>query len=335
MDEKGQLPVEIRKKKRQFLIKEKDIIMFDSGKKPDERTIPEIIEGGLILLDKPAGPTSHQVSSWVRDILKVKKTGHCGTLDPQVTGVLPVAVGRATRIVDALKDAGKEYVGIIHLHRDCSEKRIRKVFEDFTGDIYQFPPRKSAVKRRLRIRTIYYLNLLEIKGRDILIRVGCQGGTYIRTLAVDIGDALGVGGQLKALRRTKVGPFDEENIHTLHSLKDGWEIYEGSGNGTLLREILNPLEKMVGGLPRVIAKDTAVDAVCHGADLAVTGILQVQKDLNSGERVAIMSRKGEIIGLGKSTLSANAVLEAGNGIAVVTKKVIMKKYTYPSMWKHK
>ncbi|UCF08899.1 MAG: RNA-guided pseudouridylation complex pseudouridine synthase subunit Cbf5, partial [Thermoplasmata archaeon] len=185
------LPQEKIKKKR--LIKARALTSSKFGTPPGERGISELIESGVVLLDKPAGPTSHQVSAWVRDILQIKKAGHGGTLDPHVTGLLPVALGRATNALRSLLVGGKEYVGIMRLHGDVPKSRIQDVFSEFTGKIYQFPPLRSAVKRELRIREIYYLEPLEFDKRLVLFRVGCEAGTYIRTLCRDMGDALGTG----------------------------------------------------------------------------------------------------------------------------------------------
>lgn len=122
--------------------------------------------------------------SWVKRILSLNRAGHSGTLDPKVTGVLPVMLGNATKIANVLLKAGKEYVCIMRLHQQESKGKIRKAAAEFVGTIYQRPPLRSSVKRRLRTRQIYYLDILEIDGQDVLFRVGCQAGTYIRKLCV-------------------------------------------------------------------------------------------------------------------------------------------------------
>ncbi|MDP6155588.1 MAG: RNA-guided pseudouridylation complex pseudouridine synthase subunit Cbf5 [Candidatus Thermoplasmatota archaeon] len=327
------LPIEREKGPKNLLIRDAEPINLNIGTIPEERSISELIEKGVVNIDKPKNPTSHQVSAWVRDIFGLEKAGHCGTLDPQVTGVLPVALGRATRMVDALLGAGKEYVGIIHLHKEVGKKRLNSVIQDFTGKIYQFPPVKSAVKRQLRVREIYYLEQLEIDGRNVLVKVGCQGGTYIRTLAVDMGDALGVGGHLKELRRTKAGPFQESGCVQLQMLKDAWVAYEENGDESALRKLIMPMEKMVTGLPKIILKDTAVDAICHGADVGVNGISRVETGILVGNRVALLTRKGEVVALGEATFPTGALMKADKGIGIRTTRVLMETKTYPSMWK--
>ena len=168
------------------------------GCKPEEREINDYISKGVINLDKPSGPTSHEIDSWVKRILPIEKSGHGGTLDPKVTGILPVGLDDATRAIQLLLTAPKEYVCLLTFHQDVDEDRIREVFAEFTGKIFQLPPVKSAVKRELRTRNIYYSTIYEIEGRDVLFRIGCEAGTYVRTYCHNIGEALGVGAHTKA-----------------------------------------------------------------------------------------------------------------------------------------
>src|SRR3989338_11125569 len=157
--------------------------MGNFGKFPEERTPEELINYSIVNIDKPKGPSSHQVSDYVQKILGIEKAGHSGTLDPKVTGVLPIALGKSTRIVEVLLKAGKEYVALMYLHKHIREETIRKVIQnDFIGKINQIPPIRSAVKRQLRQREVYYLEIIEINGQDILFKIGCQAGTYIRKL---------------------------------------------------------------------------------------------------------------------------------------------------------
>jgi H/ACA ribonucleoprotein complex subunit 4 len=192
-------------KPRKRLMKTSATTNVHYGKPPVLRTVRELFHNGIIVLDKPAGPTSHQVVAWVKEMLELEKAGHGGTLDPAVTGVLPVALGDAARALQVLLVAGKEYVALMGLHKQVDEKKIREVCESFVGEISQMPPLRSAVKRVRRTREVYYLEILEIQGREVLFRVGCEAGTYIRTLCVDMGKKLGCGAQLMELRRTRVG----------------------------------------------------------------------------------------------------------------------------------
>src|SRR5437867_1053207 len=183
------------------------------GKRPDQRTPEELIKTSVIIVDKNAGPTSHDVTDWVKKIFQVSKAGHSGTLDPMVTGVLPVALEDATKAMSVLMGLDKEYVGVMHLHQDLDEKLLKNAVVNFIGRIKQIPPVKSAVRRAERERTVYYFDVIEKEGKDVLFKVGCEAGTYIRKLCHDIGQFLKIGAHLTELRRTKVGNFLEEDSH--------------------------------------------------------------------------------------------------------------------------
>src|SRR2546426_11308802 len=135
------------------------------GTRPSDRSVEERIRLGVVIVDKPAGPTSHQVSAWVRDMFGVVKAGHSGTLDPRVTGVLPVALADATRAVEAVLAGDKEYVSVMQLHQDVDERRIRSMMGRFVGEIFQIPPIRSAVKREQRTRHVYDREPPEVAGR--------------------------------------------------------------------------------------------------------------------------------------------------------------------------
>ena len=175
-------------------------------------------------------------------------------------------LGNATKIANVLLTAGKEYVCIMRLHQKESKAKIRKAAAEFVGTIYQRPPLRSSVKRRLRTRQIYYLDILEIDGQDVLFRVGCQAGTYIRKLVYDIGEVLGGGAHMAELRRTRTGPFKEdENFISLYDLVDAYHFWKEDKDDRLLRQYIRPLEEGVQHLTQIIIRDSAVDAICHGA----------------------------------------------------------------------
>ena len=300
---------------------------------PAERPMEEHLHKSVINLDKPMGPTSHQVDSWVKNILHVEKTGHGGTLDPRVTGVLPVGVDDATRVIQLLLAAPKEYVCLMRIHQSISEARVRKALEEFTGKIFQTPPLRSAVKRELRVRNIYYVHILEIEKQDVLFRIGCEAGTYIRKYCHDVGEALGVGAHMAELRRTQVGPFQEDDtLHTLQDVTDAYVAWQ-EGDETLLRECLLPMEAAAGHLPLMVVRDSAVDALCHGADLAAGGILSLSSDLKQGDLVRVETLKGELVAAGHTLHSSGEIYRDLQGIMVDIKKVFMEPGTYPPMWK--
>lgn len=317
-----------------YVVKSSSVTNDDYGCDPFNRPIEEHITHGVINLDKTSGPTSHEIDAWVKRILHVDKTGHSGTLDPKVTGILPIGVGSATRVIQLLLIAPKEYVCLMRLHQDVDEKKVRAMFEKFTGKIFQTPPVKSAVKRELRARNIYYSTIHEIEGRDVLFRIGCESGTYVRTYCHNIGEALGCGAHMAELRRTKVGPFDEsENLITLQDLTDAYYYYAEEGDESYIRNVIMPMEVATEHLPKVIIRDSAVGAICHGADLAAGGIVSMSDNLQYNDVVAIMTLKGELVASAKALLGLEEIMNADSGIMFETDKVFMEPDVYPSMWK--
>lgn len=319
--------------KRKLVVRSKSLTDPKFGKKPEDRGIEEYIKYGVINLDKPSGPTSHEVVAWVKNILNLKKAGHGGTLDPKVTGILPITLEDVTKVVKSMLNAGKEYVCLMRLHEGINEEKIYETCREFEGEIIQRPPLKSAVKRRFRTRRIYYLKILEIEDRNVLFRVGCEAGTYIRKLCHDIGEASGCGAHMLELRRTKMGPFDESTLVNLHDVLDAYRFLQEEGTEEFIREVIFPVERAVEHLPRIEIRDSAVDSLCHGADLAIPGISKLDWDMEKGELVAIFSLKGELVALGNSKMTSKDILTKETGIAVVSERVIMRPDTYPKMWK--
>ncbi|RLI94211.1 MAG: RNA-guided pseudouridylation complex pseudouridine synthase subunit Cbf5 [Candidatus Altiarchaeales archaeon] len=299
---------------------------------PEKRPIHEHIRKGIINLDKPSGPTSHQVVSWIKEILGIKKAGHSGTLDPKTTGVLPVALEEATKILRVFFPFEKEYVAIMNLHKDVPEDKLIDIFDYFRGEIFQRPPLRSSVKRRLRIKRINYINFMEKEDRDVLFLVNCESGTYVRKLCHDIGLILGVGAHMVELRRTRAGPFDEKDSKTLHDIKDAYEFYIEDDDEKYLRECILPIEFGVKHLKKIWIKDTAVSAICHGADLNAPGICKFSDNININELVAIMSLKNELVAIGTSLRTSKEIEEMDKGKVIDLERVIMKPDVYPRRW---
>ncbi len=322
------LPFE--KFKRENIIKREGETDSSVGCTPKKRPIPQLIDMGAVNIDKPKGPTSHQVSDFVQRILGIEKAGHSGTLDPAVTGVLPIALGRGTRIVQALLPAGKEYVAVMHLHKEVPEEQLRKVCKSFVGEIEQLPPIKSSVKRQLRIRNVYYLNIYEIDGQDVLFKTGTQAGTYIRKLIHDIGKKLGCGAHMAELRRTKAGPFSEGTLVTLQDLADAFHYWKDEGKEDALRKHLQPVENGIAHLPKIWVFDQTVSALCHGIDLKVPGISKFTSPMQKGEMVALLTLKGELVALGTTKMDAKELAKAEKGVAATTDKVFMLPEVYAS-----
>jgi H/ACA ribonucleoprotein complex subunit 4 len=332
MSEKNTMLPSLKPRKR--LIKTSATTNAHYGKAPAKRTVRELLNNGFINLDKPAGPTSHQVVAWVKEILDVEKAGHGGTLDPAVTGVLPTGLGDAARALQVILVAGKEYVALMKLHKEVEEKKIREVCKSFVGEISQMPPLRSAVKRVRRTREVYYLEILEIQRTEVLFRVGCEAGTYIRTLCVDIGKKLGCGAQLAELRRTRVGNITEDSAVTLQDLKDAYIFWKDDGDDEELRKTILSMERLLEVVPKIVVRDSAIDALCHGANLAIPGVVELD-DMRPGEIAAVVSLKGEGVALVKMEIPSVQVIEKDTGICASLERVLMNKGTYPSIWKKK
>ncbi len=320
----------------QNLIKVDDDVTDEAyGHYPDLRPISSLLDYGLILIDKPAGPSSHEIVSWIKKILCIQNAGHSGTLDPAATGLLPVGLGEGTKALSILLFGPKEYYTLARMHSHISEDRLQSVVEKFTGDIFQRPPQRSSVKRSTRIRTIYEFQKLEQYDRLVLFRILCQAGTYIRKMIYDLGEVLGPGATMIELRRTRVSNLAErsDEFIKLHDLKDGFQRYTEKNDDSKLRRLIRPIEHCLECLRAVVVRDTAVDALCHGAQLAVPGIVAVARDLAPNQLVGIYTMKGEIIGLGESLMSIDDIQENERGIAVQLKRIILKPNTYPRAWR--
>ena len=239
---------------------------------PHDRSIDERLAFGVINVDKPPGPSSHQVVTWVKEILGIERAAHAGTLDPKVTGCLPILLGDATRLARAILHGKKRYVAVLELH-DRPPARFDDVVASFEGPIYQKPPRKSAVTRRLRTRTIYRLDALEVSEREALLDITCESGTYIRKLCHDLGLVLGVGGHMGDLRRIGTEPFDDRDLHTLHGLSDALAIAE-AGESHELETMIQPGERALTHLPSVTIAPSAAESVANGAPVYAPGIIE-------------------------------------------------------------
>jgi H/ACA ribonucleoprotein complex subunit 4 len=221
------------------------------------------------------------------------------------------------------------------VHSYISAKRIEPVMKEFTGDIYQRPPQRSAVRRATRIRTVYSFDLLEQHERLLLMKIVCQAGTYVRKIIYDLGEVLSSGATMIELRRTMVSGFSEgtERFARLHDILDAFESYKENKDETKLRELIKPIEHSLQSLRGVIVRDTAVDALCHGAQLAIPGIIAIPRDLRLGELVGIYTLKGEIVGLSEAVMMSKEIETKTNGFAFVMKRIIMKPNTYPKVWR--
>ncbi|KAJ3378445.1 centromere/microtubule-binding protein cbf5 [Lobulomyces angularis] len=306
------------------------------GSNPLKRPLNDYIRYGVINLDKPANPSSHEVVAWIRRILRVEKTGHSGTLDPKVTGCLIVCVDRATRLVKSQQGAGKEYVCVLRLHDTIdSEKKLSKSLETLTGALFQRPPLISAVKRQLRIRTIHDIKLTEFdQDRNLAVFwVSCEAGTYIRTLCIHLGLLLGVGGHMQELRRVRSGDNGEDkDMVTMHDVMDAQWVYDNYKDEAYLRKVISPLETLLTSYKRIVVKDSAVNAICYGAKLMIPGLLRFESSVDVHEEVVLMTTKGEAIALAYAQMTTAEMATCDHGVVAKIKRVIMERDTYPRKW---
>jgi len=251
-----------------------------------------------------------------------------------VTGVLPIALEEATKAVQALLHSGKEYVCVMGLHAETPEDRIKTVLEEFQGTIYQRPPVRASVKRRLRTRRIYHLDLLETDGRNVLFRVDCEAGTYIRKLCYDLGEALGCSAHMRELRRTRAGPFIEgKGLTTLHEVSYLYGLWQDNQDENILRKFIVPMEKALELLPKVYIRDSAVDALCHGAHLAAPGVLSLETGIETNNVVAVLTLKGEAVALAKALAPTDQILKMNHGFVARSQRVLMPRGVYPKAWR--
>jgi len=251
---------------------------------PEERDAAALLEFGVVNLDKPPGPSAHQVVGWVRDLVAealeaadappIDRAAHAGTLDPKVTGCLPTLLGDGARLAQVFADSPKEYVTVLELHGPAPTD-FEAILAEFEGEIYQKPPRKSAVVRRLRSRRIHELTVLEREDRRALLRIRCEAGTYVRKLCHDVGLALGTGAHMGALRRTATGPFEDTDLVTMEDLVDALAFWVEDGDPDPLRAVVSPAERALAHLPRVVVAPSAAREVANGAPVYAPGVIEV------------------------------------------------------------
>ena len=306
------------------------------GCSPLSRPIDQHLLYGIMNLDKPVNPSSHEVVSWIKRILKCEKTGHSGTLDPKVSGCLLVCLNRATRLVKAQQGAGKEYVAVVRFHSNPgSEANVRKSLEALTGALFQRPPVIAAVKRQLRIRTIYQSKLLDYDAEKFtaVFWVSCEAGTYVRTLCVHLGLVLGVGAHMQELRRVRSGCLSEhDNLVTMHDVLDSQHLYESARDEAYLRRTVMPLERILITYPRIVVKDSAVNAICYGAKLMIPGVLRFENGIEVGQEIVLMTSKGEAVALAIAQMTTAVMAGVDHGTVATIKRVIMERDTYSARW---
>ena len=307
------------------------------GTAPEQRDPLE----GVLIVHKEAGWTSHDVVAKVRKLLGGRKVGHAGTLDPSATGVLPILVGRATRIAEYLIDWDKEYQAVLRLGEttdtqdatgqvltrvdpgEVAEDVLQGVIAQFRGVQQQLPPMYSAVKvggqplykaaragrtvdRVQRSIEIHQLEILAVHGRDVALRIVCSKGTYVRTLCADIGQALGVGGHLYTLERRRVGPLLLEQAVTID------QVASHLAMGILGRQFIS-LDQLLVQLPEVVVNAEQAQRVLHGSPIFPVSVGQLPSSLSTVS-VRLKDTAGQLLAIGTH--------DTGRGGAIRIRKVL-------------
>ncbi len=231
-----------------------------------QKPIAELLEFSIINVNKPSRCTSFDVAEAVRKILGARKTGHFGTLDPMVTGVLPVAINRACKLCDYFMHHDKVYVGKMYLHSDVDEVKLRQGMKKFVGKIMQKPPVKSRVKRVLRERKVNKFEVLGKDGKKVEFIADVEAGTYIRKLIYDLGENIG-GAHMIELRRIKAGIFDIKKSNSLDKVEEAFGLWKEKKDEKKLRKILIPAEIISEILPVVQIKPDNIKQILTGKPL--------------------------------------------------------------------
>jgi len=304
--------------------------MSDLAPLPPELSA-RLAAGTFLLVDKPRGPSSHQVTAWVRDLLGVERAGHAGTLDPNVSGLLWVGIGPALKLIPLVLEFPKRYVGVVAFHGPVRTVDLDRVIAEFTGPVYQTPPVRSAVKRERRIRTIHRLKRLESTPQRAVLDVTADSGTYVRTIAVDLGDALGVGAHLEELRRIGTGPFLEGQSVAMTALSDALADAR-SGTTRALDGMLHPMAEVWSEFPVIRLKAAAASAVVHGADLAKGGIEAISRAFGKGASVVLVAQGGELLAFGTAIVPSEEIPKTRHGWVVDAERVFADPAAFPPRW---
>ncbi len=301
---------------------------------PSERPLEELLECGVILIDKPSGPSSHQLAAWARSMLGIKRIGHGGTLDPFATGLLTLLCGRSTKITGELLKKPKRYVAVIRFKRPIEEDEISNLVSQMKGEIYNVPPKESAVKIQVRTRDVSKSDLIQTEegGRVHLLSINCEAGTYIRTLVRDLGLLSGNECELLELHRSMSGTLDDQMACTMQQLADAVFLWREHDDHHGLSRLLSPVETVLDDIPRIVIKDGAVSALSHGAPLARPGIVSVPRGLLTGSMVLLSSLKGEAVAIAELSVGSDSIPGMKSGQVATPKTVIMQPGAYPQTW---
>jgi H/ACA ribonucleoprotein complex subunit 4 len=284
--------------------------------------LQELLNCSFVIIDKPRGPSSHEVTAFVRKILEVQKTGHSGTLDPNVSGVLIVAIGKATRLLSFFPNKDKKYVCLMRTKNEQTPEQFKSLFKRFTGELTQTPPKMSAVAKRPRKRKVYYIEPIQLKPKEALFEVSCEAGTYIRVLVSEMGRYTG-GAQMLELRRVAAGDFTEKSAYSLQMLSDAfWAARRGAAS-ELSRMLLPPQKAL--SLRKVVMRGAALSRVAAGAPLFAPGLVSVDDGIMKGEAVALVTDGGKFAGVGRASVSSVEARGMKNGIIAMPDAIVVSQ----------
>ncbi len=283
--------------------------------KPYKYSDSERFNLGIVVVDKPKGWLSRKASRKLKNLVEVVKSGHAGTLDPAVTGVLPIFLQKGTKLTGVMSIAPKRYHGWMKINKEVTKAQIEKARKHFTGKIKQLPPKISAVKRVLRVREIYSFKILKINGRDIEYDIQCEAGTYIRKLCHDFGEFLKTGGHMTKLERTEAGPFTLKDTITFDKIKAKYQKKDYS--------FVRPIEDAVGHLNKVWVDDKVLPMLKNGSPVFSPGVVAMNDKIKVNETVAIFTRKNQLAAIGLAEMNSADMKKSSRGMAVKTDIVLL------------
>ena len=288
-----------------------------------DQELRDLLNCGFLFIDKPRGPSSHEVSAYVRKLLQIKKTGHAGTLDPNVSGILIIGLNKATRLLRFIAKDKKIYVGVMKVKKPILDlNKVQKIFDKFVGEIKQIPPKESAVSKKLRTRKVYKLKVEEIEDKKILFIAEVEAGTYIRTLCQQIGKYFEKGKMIE-LRRIKVGQIDETMCINLYELVDAWKICQQKNVCEPIKRLINPCDKIIL-LPKVLITKETAETICRGLPLAKSGVANVEVSFKKNEFVYIINKETtKIIAIGLSLYSSDEIQKLKDNEKVILPKIVL------------
>ncbi len=276
---------------------------------------------GLILVDKPKHLTSNEVTVFVKRMSGAGRAGHVGTLDPNVSGVLPVAVGRSTKLIRFISGFDKTYVCAVKFEKEITKKQFCDAARQWEGVITQTPPKQSAVARRPRKRKVHYIHFLDmIKSKHVvLFETKVEAGTYIRVLCKDLGRTLGTNAEMIDLRRIRAGVFEEEQCWTLNEVN--YAFHElSNGNPSYVEKVLLPPNKFLGFLNEVVIRKSAAKSLLSGAQLMRPGIVDAQ-EFNAGDYVRVVLEDKTFVGVGRAVVDWKDVKSKSRGLVIKMMRV--------------